>query len=80
MYAFKRLLSLVIATHDDPIPAYCTNYFGLNGVLAAVGAGLSRIVLGNVNNVANIVCADFVVNSTMAIVWDQVVNQYVFHI
>lgn len=70
-----RTNTAVIATHKDPIPGYCTNYFGLNGVLAACGIGMVRIVYGNINNVANVVCADFVVNGTLAIVWDAVVNK-----
>lgn len=65
----------MIATFEDPIPGYCTNYFGLNGVLVACATGIVRIVYGNITNVANVVCADFVVNGTLAIVWDKLVNK-----
>lgn len=64
----------VIATSVDPLPGYCTNYFGLNGVLGATGAGLARITFGNTQNRSNIVCADFVINSTLAIIWDSLTN------
>lgn len=65
----------MIATFSDPIPGYCTNYFGLNGVLAACGLGIVRTVYGNINFVANVVCADFVVNGTLAIAWDTLRNK-----
>lgn len=65
----------VIATYSDPIPGYCTNYFGLNGGLMLIGSGVARLGLGNTELRANIVCADFVINGTLAIIWDQVVNK-----
>lgn len=71
---YFRVFYIVIATHCDPIEGYCTNYFGLNGVLAASGAGLARIVFGETRNVANVVCADFAINATLAVVWDKQVN------
>lgn len=68
----------VIATCLDPLPGYCTNYFGLNGVLGVAGAGLSRIIYGNTSNRSNVVCADFVINSTLAVIWDSLSNAYVY--
>lgn len=67
----------VIATFEDPLPGYCTNYFGLNSVMLSVATGILRTVLVKEHTTANIVCADFVINGTMSSVWYQATNKCV---
>ncbi|XP_055837693.1 fatty acyl-CoA reductase wat-like [Episyrphus balteatus] len=61
--------SIVISTHEDPVPAWCNNIYGLNGILVACGLGVLRLLPIKENNVGDVVCADFVINSTLAALW-----------
>ena len=61
--------SIVISTHEDPVPAWSNNIYGLNGVLVACGLGVLRLLPIKENNVGDVVCADFVINSTLAALW-----------
>ncbi|XP_031634319.1 fatty acyl-CoA reductase wat-like [Contarinia nasturtii] len=63
--------SIVIATHEDPIPAWCNNIYGLNGMLVACGLGFLRIMVFDRDLKGDIICADFVTNSTLAAIWDR---------
>ncbi|KAG4076705.1 hypothetical protein HA402_001992 [Bradysia odoriphaga] len=63
--------SIIIATHEDPIPAWCNNTYGLNGFLVACGLGFIRIMHYSNKTETNIICADFVTNATLAIVWNK---------
>lgn len=59
----------VVATHEDPIPGWINNIYGLTGVLVSTGLGFQRILPYKKNLIGDIVCADFVVNSTLAAAW-----------
>lgn len=59
----------VIPTHADPIPGWINNIYGLTGVLVSTGLGFQRILPFKSDMICDIVCADFVVNSTLAGAW-----------
>ncbi|KAJ6641422.1 Fatty acyl-CoA reductase wat [Pseudolycoriella hygida] len=73
--------SIIIATHEDPIPAWCNNTYGLNGFLVACGIGFMRIMLYAKDTESNIICADFVTNATLAVIWNKVneIERYEFN-
>lgn len=60
----------VIATSVDPIPGWCPSAYGLNGLLTCVAFGFIRIQRFVCAVNVDVICADFVVNSTLAIMWD----------
>ena len=60
----------MIATFEDPIPGWCTNFFGLNGVIASSALGLVRVGIKTKAFTHHVICADFVVNSTLAVIWN----------
>lgn len=64
------VIIVVISTSEDPIPGWCTNIFGLNGILTGAAFGFIRCLQNTANIDVDVICADFVVNSTMAIIWD----------
>lgn len=59
----------MIATHLDPIPGWINNIYGLTGVLLASGMGFQRVLPYTEHLVGDFVCADFVINSTLAAAW-----------
>lgn len=61
--------SIVISTNEDPIPGWCNNIYGLNGVIVAGGMGVLRMTPLREEIIGDIVCADFVINSTLAAIW-----------
>lgn len=61
--------SIVISTQDDPVPGWCNNIYGLNGVIVACGLGLLRIMPCADKNVGDVIMADFVSNGTFAAIW-----------
>lgn len=61
---------IVSSTSEDPIPGWSTSIYGLNGILTGVAFGYIRCLQNTGNIDVDIICADFVINSTMAIIWD----------
>lgn len=47
------------------------NIYGLNGMLVACGLGFLRIMVFDRDLKGDVVCADFVTNSTLAAIWDR---------
>lgn len=47
------------------------NIYGLNGMLVACGLGFLRIMVFDPELKGDVVCADFVTNSTLAAIWDR---------
>lgn len=47
------------------------NIYGLNGMLVACGLGFLRIMVFDRSLKGDIICADFVTNSTLAAIWDR---------
>lgn len=61
--------SIVTTTYQDPIPGWTDNIYGLNGVVTGAGVGVLRILhIDNKKN-ADVVPADCVVNSCIALAW-----------
>ncbi|XP_058829529.1 fatty acyl-CoA reductase wat-like [Topomyia yanbarensis] len=61
--------SIVISTVEDPIEGWTDNVYGLNGVLVGFGSGVLHVLHVNTHYHIDIVPADFVVNSSLAVVW-----------
>lgn len=61
--------SIIATTFTDPVPGYTDNIYGVNGVVAGAGVGIIRILHINDEMKANIVPADLVVNSIIAVAW-----------
>ncbi|XP_066251791.1 fatty acyl-CoA reductase wat-like [Euwallacea similis] len=62
--------SIVIGTVKEPVAGWINNIYGATGVFIGVAVGLLRSLLGNKNNKAEMVPADYVVNSSLASMWD----------
>lgn len=60
---------IVTTTYRDPIEGYTDNLYGLNGVVIGAGVGVLRILFIDNDKYADIVPADVVVNSTLAVAW-----------
>lgn len=59
---------------------FLQNIYGLNGMLVACGLGFLRIMLFDRSLKGEIICADFVTNSTLAATWDRCNQLSVFSI
>lgn len=70
-HEIRFIFTKVISTHEDPIAGWCNNTYGLNGFLVACGFGFIRIMFYSKNTESNIICADFVTNATLAVIWNK---------
>jgi alcohol-forming fatty acyl-CoA reductase len=61
--------AIITTTMEEPIEGYTDNLYGLNGVVMGAGLGVLRILLINNKLKANIVPADYVVNSILSLAW-----------
>lgn len=61
--------SIITTTYNDPVPGFTDNVYGVNGVVVGAGVGVLRILHIDNKLKANIVPADFVVNSILALAW-----------
>lgn len=61
--------SIVIATAVDPVAGWTDNIYGLNGVLYGFGLGLLRVLWCHPDYVGDVIPADYVANSTLAVAW-----------
>ncbi|CAG9770823.1 unnamed protein product [Ceutorhynchus assimilis] len=62
--------SIVIATVKEPVAGWIDNVYGATGVLLGAAVGLLRTLYGNKKNNAEMVPADYVINSCLAAMWD----------
>ncbi|CAK9831421.1 Fatty acyl-CoA reductase 1 [Anthophora retusa] len=62
--------SIVISTSKEPIAAWTNNLYGFTGVFVASGIGLLHSLLCKVECIADIIPADYVVNTMIASAWD----------
>ncbi|CAG9770822.1 unnamed protein product [Ceutorhynchus assimilis] len=62
--------SIVIPTVKEPISGWIDNFYGTTGLFMAVGIGLVRTIRGKKDNKAEMIPADYVVNSCLATMWD----------
>lgn len=60
---------LVIATNEDPFPGWTENIYGLNGILTACALGLLRALHLRREYVGDVIPADFVSNTVLAVAW-----------
>jgi alcohol-forming fatty acyl-CoA reductase len=61
--------AIITTTLQDPIPGYTDNLYGVNGVVMGAGVGVLRILHIDNRLNANIVPADYVVNSIIGLAW-----------
>jgi alcohol-forming fatty acyl-CoA reductase len=61
--------SIITGSHMEPHPGWVDNFNGPTGLLAAMGKGLLRSMLGHRNNVADIIPVDTVANLILAVGW-----------
>ncbi|XP_050536683.1 fatty acyl-CoA reductase wat-like [Daktulosphaira vitifoliae] len=67
--------SIVGSTFKEPIPGYLENMNGPSGVVAGTIVGFLRAIPCKLNNVVDIVPADYTVNALIASMWDTA-NRY----
>ena len=61
--------AIISTTMEEPVQGYTDNLYGVNGVVMGAGVGVLRILHIDNNLKANIVPADYVVNSILSIAW-----------
>jgi alcohol-forming fatty acyl-CoA reductase len=61
--------AIIATTMDQPIQGYTDNLYGVNGVVLGGGVGVLRIFHINNDLKANIVPADYVINSILSLAW-----------
>lgn len=69
--------SIIMMTYSDPIPGWLNNVYGINGVFVGVGMGVLRIFYIDNRKRADIIPADIVVNSSLAVIWHSVTKGWV---
>lgn len=62
--------SIVLATYKEPVAGWIDNFYGPTGVLHGASMGLLRTLHVKPKNFADMVPADYVVNSAIAAGWD----------
>lgn len=61
---------IVLSTYKEPVSGWTDNLYGPSGVCAGTVRGLVHVILGNRNNKANLVPADYCVNAMISAAWD----------
>lgn len=62
-------MRVVTATCVDPVPGWADNIYGMNGALYGFGKGVIRVLYCNKDYLGDLIPADFVANSTLAVAW-----------
>lgn len=67
---FNSLITIlpVVSTYQDPIPGWTNNLTGINGLCVGIGVGFLRHLHVDNDFIIDIICADYVVNTTLAAV------------
>lgn len=60
------LFRAVVSTYQDPIPGWTNNLTGINGLCVGIGVGFLRHLHVNSDFVIDVICADYVINTTLA--------------
>ncbi|XP_037040570.1 fatty acyl-CoA reductase wat-like isoform X2 [Bradysia coprophila] len=63
--------SIVMSTYEEPIPGWANNVYGINGITIGSGYGFIKVVPSGPNSRTNVICADIVVNGTLAAIWSK---------
>lgn len=58
-----------MSTYRDPIPGWTNNLTGINGLCVGIGIGFLRHLNVKKDFAIDIICADYVINSTLAAIW-----------
>lgn len=58
-----------MSTYQDPIPGWTNNLTGINGLCVGIGVGFLRHLHVDNDFIIDIICADYVVNTTLAAIW-----------
>ncbi|CAH2056235.1 unnamed protein product, partial [Iphiclides podalirius] len=61
--------SIVLSSVREPVKGWVDNWNGPNGIIAAVGKGIFRTMLGNGTRVADLVPVDTVINLMIVCAW-----------
>ncbi|XP_075988618.1 putative fatty acyl-CoA reductase CG5065 [Anticarsia gemmatalis] len=61
--------SIVLSSLREPVKGWVDNWNGPNGIIAAVGKGIFRTMLGNGTKVADLVPVDTVINLMIVCAW-----------
>lgn len=59
----------MVSTYQDPIAGWTNNITGINGLCVGIGVGFLRHLHVSNDFVIDIICADFVINTTLAAIW-----------
>ncbi|KAH9645351.1 hypothetical protein HF086_011115 [Spodoptera exigua] len=65
----KRLKNSVLSSLREPVKGWVDNWNGPNGIIAAVGKGIFRTMLGTGTKVADLVPVDTVINLMIVCAW-----------
>lgn len=60
---------VVVSTYQDPIGGWTNNMTGVNGLCVGIGIGFLRHLHIKKDFVIDVICADFVTNTTLASIW-----------
>lgn len=66
----------VISTYEEPIPGWCNNVYGINGMVVGTGLGFIKVSPCKSKSKNDVVCADFVTNGTLAAIWGKAEEKY----
>lgn len=58
-----------MSTYQDPIGGWTNNITGINGLCVGIGVGFLRHLHVRNDFVIDVICADFVTNTTLASIW-----------
>lgn len=67
--------SIVGASWEEPVPGWVDNFNGPTGLLAAIGNGLLRNMIGDSSKTADIIPVDTASNMMIASAWNTAVNR-----
>lgn len=67
--------SIVGASWEEPVPGWVDNFNGPTGLLAAIGNGLLRSMVGNFHGIADIIPVDIASKMMIACAWNTAIDK-----